>query len=299
MDQPLTSEQLIEHLVIVGPGRGIPFRRGSQGESPSCSTLDSPSLSASWQRVYHPVPTILRRFSGCSQRDADFVHDVAYFCQPNGSCVTLSKSQTHVFLLTDTETNIRTYGVCLSLPHLFNPLLQASESFCELGDPDSLCIQEWGVLSICILSRHPFFAFFQHVLHSFAHFVSDFWGEDLNWNAIIRAGREDGRAPHKASSGSCGNSPRAKQSIVAELERWIDNLLSLDAPVMGQCAIEVEMEVDPAVTVSYPPSNRLPLLDLPIREVFHRLGVCMVIEVYKLVLSEQKVNDKVACLCEQ
>ena len=291
MDRPLTSERLIEHLVIVGPGRGVPFHRSSQGDSPSCSTLDSPPLSSSWQRVYHPVPTILRRFPGSNRGSADFVHDVAYFCQPNGSCITLSKPQTHVFLLTDTETNVQTYGVCLSLPHLFNPLLQASESFCELETPNSLCIQEWGVLSLCILSRHPFFSFFRHALNSFAHFVSDFWGEDLNWNTIIQAGHEDGRAPRGSSPSSCGSSPSTKRSIVVELERWIDNLLSLHAPIMGQCAVEVEMEVDPAVTVSYPPSNRLPLLDLPVHDVFHRLGVCTVIEVYKLVLSEQRVSE--------
>lgn len=288
MDRPLTSERLIEHLVIVGPGRGVPFRRGSRGASTSCSVPDSPPLSSSWQRVYHPMPTILRRFSSGGQDSADFVHDVAYFCQPNGSCVTLSQPQTHVFLLTDTETNVRTYGVCLSLPHLFNPLLQASELYCELESPGSLCIQEWGVLSLCILSRHPFFSFFRHALHSFAHFVRDFWDEELNWNTVIQVGGEDGRrTPHGASS----SSPHAKRSIIAELERWIDNLLSLHAPVMGQCAIEVEMEVDPAVTVSYPPSNRLPLLDLPVHDVFHRLGVCTVIEVYKLVLSEQRVSE--------
>ena len=58
----------------------------------------------------------------------------------------------------------------------------------------------------------------------------------------------------------------------------------------GEIALEVELEVNPALVVSYPPSNRLPLLELPVHKVFKKLGVCNVIDIYKLVLSEQKVG---------
>ena len=78
-----------------------------------------------------------------------------------------------------------------------------------------------------------------------------------------------------------------------ELLHWINRLLALRAPVPGESALEVELEVDPAIVVCYPPPTRLPLLDLPLNEVFQKLTVCTVIDIFKLVISEQKV----VCVC--
>ena len=74
-----------------------------------------------------------------------------------------------------------------------------------------------------------------------------------------------------------------------EVEKWIDGLISLKAPIPCESALEVELEVDPATVVCYPPSSRLPLLELPVHKMFQRLGVCNVLEIFKLILSEQKV----------
>lgn len=191
----------------------------------------------------------------------------------------LTDQRMHYFMLTDTETNKRTYGACISFSHLFDPLQgpagdNSSEQggVCPLESSDSVCIQEWGVLSVCVLSHHPFFTFLHKTLLSLQHFVEHFFGEDLTWNALIHGRHGDGT--NKAA---------------VEIEKWISQLLSMQAPRQSESAIEVELEVDPAVMVAVPPTNRLPLLDLSVNRLFRKLGVCTVIEIYKLVLSEQKV----------
>ena len=201
----------------------------------------------------------------------------------------------HHFMLTDTESSERTYGVCLSFSHLFDPFQGNSEGrgdVCPI-DSDSVCIQEWGILSVCILTHHPLYTFFQKTLLSLQHFVEHFFGEDLTWNALIHSsGREGGDGEGEGGRrGTCGRGVGPKKAVV-EIEKWISQLLAMRAPQQGQSALEVELEVDPAVTVAMPPPNRLPLLDLSVSRLFLKLGVCSLIEIFKLVLAEQKV-----CVC--
>ena len=195
----------------------------------------------------------------------------------------------HVFMLTDTESNMQTYGVCLSIPHLFDPLLKAQvpsavsrRGVCEMNDSESMCIQEWGVLSVCILTRHPFFHFFAKCLKTVLHFIDHFGGKDLNWNALIKA-------QMKSSKLKNGDS-HSNLRIVREIQDWIDELVSLHAPSPTINIMEVELEVDPASMVCYPPANRLPIFELHVHRLFQRLEVCFVIDIYKLVLSEEKVR---------
>jgi hypothetical protein len=190
--------------------------------------------------------------------------------------VDLSEQRIHHFMLTDTESNQRTYGACLSFSHLFDPPRRGPEGeTCPVDSPESVCIQEWGVLSLCVLSHYPYFTFLQKALLSLHHFVEHFFGEDLTWNALIHGG-------------VCEASGEGHRAVV-EIEKWVGQLLTMRAPQQGQSALEVELEVDPAVTVSIPPANRLPLLDLSVCRLFQRLGVCCVLEIFKLVLGEQKV----------
>ena len=199
-------------------------------------------------------------------------------------------------MLTDTETSSRSYGICLSLPHLFDPQLIKAGSGGERGgscqlEPDSVCIEEWGVLSVCVLTRHPFFAFFRKVLLSLKHFVDHFFCDELTWNSLI-CGQSEGEEGEgeEGEGGRRGGLGSSGSGVVREVEKWVKQLLSLKAPEQGQSALEVELEVDPAITIAYPPSNRLPLLELSVHSLFLRLGVCPVIEIYKLVLAEQKVQ---------
>lgn len=274
---PPTSEQLVEYLLLVGPGKGMVFN-ASGGSSFNSS-------GSSWYTIHPPQPTILRSFP----EDLDHVSltsDVAFFCQPDSCSVDLPELRTHHFMLTDTETNRRTFGACLSFSHLFDPPRRGREGeTCPVDSPETVCIQEWGVLSLCVLSHYPFFTFLQKALHSLHHFVEHFFGDDLTWNALIH-----GRACEVRGEGE-------GHKAVMEIEKWIAQLLSMKAPRQGQSALEVELEVDPAVTVAIPPTNRLPLLDLSVCRLFQRLGVCCVIEIFKLVLGEQKVSLSVRVCC--
>lgn len=269
---PAPSDHLVDHLLLVGPGTIF----DASSRSPRFPTSVNPN--SSWYTFHSPQPTILRTFPRGENEFDTLTSDIAYFCQPDGCSVELSEQRIHQFLLTDTETNKRTYGICLSFSHLFDPLQGESRGDICRVSMDSVCIQEWGILSVCVLSRHPFYTFFQKILLSLQHFVEHFFGEDLTWNALIHSVNCEG-----------GVGEGGPKKAVVEIEKWISQLLTMRAPVQGQSALEVELEVDPAVTLSIPPTNRLPLLDLSVSQLFLKLGVCCLIEIFKLVLAEQKV----------
>ena len=120
--------------------------------------------------------------------------------------------------------------------------------------------------------------------------MEHFFGEDLTWNALIHRGRGEGEeGGERREGGKAGSHGGVNNKAVVEIEKWISQLVSMRAPKQGQSALEVELEVDPAVTVAVPPATRLPLLDLSVNRLFLKLGVCSVIEIFKLVLAEQKV----------
>ena len=291
-------DRLIDYLFFVGPGRGSVFRRSPSLKRSSSSPRGGAVESiTSWHKISRPVPTILCHFPLHHKKsDPNLPLDVAYFCQPEGPCVQLSEPKMHIFMLTDTESNVQTYGICLSIPHLFDPLLKAQapsssvkrSAVWEVNDSESVCIQEWGVLSICILTRHPFYHFFAKCLKTLSHFVDHFGGKELNWNAIIQAQITAAKNLHVQNGG--GDSHSDKGNIVQEVQDWIERLVTLKAPSPNVNVLELELEVDPAVMVCYPPPNRLPIFDLPVHKLFQKLEVCFVIDIYKLVLSEEKVS---------
>ena len=290
---PTPYDRLVDYLILVGPGRGLIF-------NPHARPHASPPLmtpGSSWHAIHPPQPSILRKFPQEGHDGSALTADVAYFCQPDGCSVELTEQRMHQFMLTDTESNKRTYGICLSFPHLFDPI-QGGKGAAEsdedggascLVESDGVCIQEWGVLSVCILTHHPFYSFFQRALLSLQHFVEHFFNEDLTWNALIHADDDDAGRGEAGGEGGAGGRPGSPKAAVVEVEKWIAQLLAMTAPQQGQSALEVELEVDPAIMVAVPPASRLPLLDLSVSQLFRRLGVCTLIEIFKLVLAEQKV----------
>ena len=275
-----TPERLLDYLILVGPGHGVTFE-----------PVKSPSRTRNvqgWHNITTPHSTILKQYPARDHPDCELAREVVYFCQPEGCCVEISAPKTHVFMLTDTETNLRTYGVCLSIPHLFDPQppTAAAGAKRNLVKSEAISIQEWGVLSICILSHHSFFGFFAKCLKTLSHFVEHFGSNKFTWNDLLQV--------HSGPGISSGTTTAGKEQLkesrfVIEIERWIDNLLSLPAPEVGRCGLEVELEVEPEVLVSYPQRSRLPLYDLHVHQMLRRIGVHTLIEIFKLVLSEQKV----------
>ena len=295
-------DRLIDYLFFVGPGRGSVFRRSPSLKRTKSLLGNGIEPLSTWHKISRPVPTILCHFPAAQHTDLELPPDVAYFCQPEGPCVQLSDPKLHVFMLTDTESNIHTYGICLSIPHLFDPLLKAQlpasavnkGKVWEVNDSESLCIQEWGVLSVCILTRHPFYQFFAKCLRTLSHFVDHFGGKELNWNALIQAQMNTMKKKNKTQQQKHNNGShthlKQQRQIVMEVQEWMERLVALQAPSSGVNVLEVELEVDPAIIVCYPPPNRLPLFELSVHRLFQRLEVCLVIDIYKLVLSEEKVR---------
>lgn len=278
MDQDVLPKRLIDYLVLVGPGAVDPM-------SPRRRSSSSSEYQGS-----ATTPKIINRFPAADHKDYELSYDVAYFCQPEGHTrYFIDEPKTHVFMLTNTVTNTKTYGVCLSLPHLFDPLSSRVANGASQDPSDSVesFIQEWGVLSMCLLSKHPFFNFFTQSLITLTHFVQDFGETEPLWAELLN---------HKPSALDSPLISSRRQRMLAEILSWIEQLLALEAPELGS-ALEVELEVDPALLLAYPSVTRLPLFDLSVHEVFKRLDVCTVIEIFKLVFSEHKVLEVFPTQC--
>ena len=271
MTQDIKHNRLIDYLVLVGPEKKISF------------DVSHARPTRSYHQCSTSPPVILNRFPAVDHPDFELAYDVSYFCQPEGSNSHSEETKTHIFMLTYTETNRRTYGICLSFPHLFDPPSTVDNSECTLLD--NLCIQEWGTLSVCLLSRHPFFQFFSRCLTTLSHFVQDFSETEPLWKELLN---------HKSPTINPTHPMSRRRRILAEIVSWIKQLLVLDAPEPGS-SLEVELEVDPALILAYPSTHRLPLFELPVHRVFATLDVCTVIEIFKLVLSEHKVASCGTC----
>lgn len=264
MNHNVKHKRLVDYLVLVGPEKKRTFN------------VPNGRRLRNYEQFSTAPPVILNRFPSTNHIDFELSSDVAYFCQPEGNSCHSEDTKSHIFMLTYTETNRKTYGVCLSFPHLFDPPLAAD--LCSISD--SLCIQEWGTLSVCLLSSHPFFNFFNQCLRTLSHFVQDFGETEPLWNELLN---------HSSSTFvDSSRSMSRKQRILTEIVCWIKQLLLLEAPESGS-SLEVELAVDPAVILAYPSSSRLPLFELPVHRVFKLFDVCTIIEIFKLVLSEHKV----------
>lgn len=267
--------RLIDYVLLVGPSTRLPDHEVGQ----ECGS-DSDRSSGGWERIFKPQPAILRRYPLADYPEQPIGDDVAYFCQPEGCHHEIEVPTTHLFMLTHTETNVRTYGVCVSFPCLVDPVSRAQSRNWEYRNQESVSIQEWGVLSLCILSKERFFGFFEKCLQTIIHFVEHFFGDRLSWDLLIH-------------SQFVSSSPAGKTgcyTAVRELEQWIGQLLTMSVPQPGNEVLEVELEVDPAQLLGYPDSTRLPLADFPVHQLFQYLGISTVIEVFKLLLTEQKVR---------
>ncbi len=266
--------KLLDYLIVVGPSTKLPDEETNY--SPTSAELNpSPLGDGEWDSIYKPKPEILRRFPEVDDPECPLAHNVVYFCQPEGCVKERNREASHIFMLTNTETNVHTYGVCISFPHLIDPLARAQSCNWQYENEKSVSIQELGLLSVCILSRYQCFRFFKKCLRALIHFVESYCGSSLSWDLLIHS---------KFSSSSDPN-----YGPVRELEQWLHNLLELPVPKDGIEVLEVELEVDPALLVGFPPLSRLPLFDLGVHELFEMLDVHLVMEIFQLLLLEQKV----------
>lgn len=272
-----SSSRLVDYIFIVGPSAKL-----SECDSPTIPSLSFPPSPppGDWQSIFQTRPDILWRYPVEDIPERPLTSNITYFCQPESNLASVSasmnQSKTHFFLLTNTETNVRTYGTCISFPYLADSLLKAQFPDWQIQtDTDTVAIQEWGTLSVGILSICENFTFFEQVISTFIHFIDHLCGDELSWDLLIHSQYVSLTDPG--------------YSVVWEIMNWVESLILLPTPKCGIEVLEVELEVDPAVVVGYPPPSRLPLVDLPIHYVLQRLDIHLVIEIYKLLLLEHKV----------
>ena len=273
----VSPDRLVDYIFIVGPSTKLPDPPSS-ADIPSLSPT-SPPPDDDWQNIFQTKSSVLWRHPTKDIPDQPLTDNVIYFCQPEGHCsIDTENTITHYFMLTNTETNIRTYGTCISFPYLTDPLVCAQSPNWKRENKDTVAIQEWGVLTVCVLSRCDNFLFFEQALNTLIHFVDNFFDSDLSWDLIIH-------------SAHVSSSSRADYFAVLEVTKWVESLLALPVPKPGVEVMEVELEVNPAVLIGYPPSSRFPFVDLPIYYILQKLDVHLVIEIYKLLLLEHKVSN--------
>ena len=168
-----THERLVEYLLVVGPA--LSGSEKAEHPPPLARSYSKSSPLGGWDIIPQQAPKVLRKFPSSNHRDFPLPPDVSYFCLPDGCYVQVGEPECHVFMLTDTQTNIQTYGVCARVSECSDGLtLSAVEA-------DS---QEKRTLSVCLLSRHPFFRFFKRCLATFLHFILDFCGDEPVWKVL-------------------------------------------------------------------------------------------------------------------
>jgi len=209
--------------------------------------------------------TVLRQFPKHCHKDCPLSNRVAYFCQPQCGD-TIDEIQSHVFTMVDTETNQKLFGVCDTFPF---EILSSSH------DPG--VVKETGPFSICILGQQLFLKFFQNCLKALTNMVESCYNT-VSWSDLF----------YPSDSANT-----AAADLVSDIEKWIEKLLTISAPSNPSILLEVTLDIGSPTVLHYPPTNKLPLCELPVRQLFQHLRPHTVNEIIRLILMEQKVTNSI------
>lgn len=237
----VASSRLVEYLIFVGPEQKDETMAGY------CEISEG---------------TVLRQFPMHCHKDCPLSSRVANFCQPQCGFV-IDEIHSHIFTMTDTETNQKLYGVCDTFPYE----VHGSSSH----DPD--VVKETVPLSICVLSQQLFFNFFQNCLKALTNMVDSCF-ETVSWIDLFYQ----------------SNSNSVTATLVNDIEKWIEKLLNISTPDNPSMLLEVTLDINSPIRLCYPPSHELPLCELPVRQLFQHLRPHTVNEIIRLILTEQKVT---------
>lgn len=223
------SPRLVDYIVIVGTRNA------------------SPSLSVQ-------IPELMRRYPPEDHQDFPLPPDVVFFCQPEGCINTnirrLSQRDTNsfVFALTEKDTSRVRYGICTNFYRRFD--VKSSVSSCS-NEEDELnqsagtdksnkkCL---SLISLCIISHHPFFSTFRDCLNILKRLICMFserskdkkHGKDLVWTLLTT----------RISPELIKTVPENVMNGVCEIETWCLKLLSAPVPVPGKTKVEVNGFID-------------------------------------------------------
>lgn len=276
-------------------------------------------------------PELLRRYPVDDHADFPLPTDVVFFCQPEGCLLvgprrtSLREATPFVFALTEKDTSRVRYGICVNF---FRPIDRAAaalrtqrSSSVESGDgsggggPADYAggrpipaprarrrkrISSHSLVSLCIISHHPFFSTFRECLFALRKLV------DSSHERLLLGSRMANRVPNRDSvwnvflgRASEGYSSAALHEV-REIETWMLKLLSAPVPVPGKTRIEVAIlprRVEQPLIFALPDHTRFSLVDFPLHLPLELLGVdtcmkvltCIILE-HKLVLQSRDYN---------
>uniref|UniRef100_A0A671Y6T5 MAP kinase-activating death domain protein n=1 Tax=Sparus aurata TaxID=8175 RepID=A0A671Y6T5_SPAAU len=280
------------------------------------------------------TPQLLRRYPLEDHHDFPLPPDVVFFCQPEGCLsirqrrVSLRDDSSFVFTLTDKDSGITRYGICVNFYRSFQrghhrprgdksshteTAAQAentSEGSDESGKPGA--DQNAGkspqhrrsaakmaarnrnstLTSLCILSHYPFFSTFRECLYILKRLV-DCCSQRLTQRAgLPRATQRD--TMWRVFTGALSVDEKGSQLLadLREIESWVYRLLRSPVPLAGQRRVDVEVlphELKRSLTFALPDNSRFSMVDFPLHLPLELLGVDACLQVLSCILLEHKV----------
>uniref|UniRef100_A0A3B4HBM8 MAP kinase-activating death domain protein n=1 Tax=Pundamilia nyererei TaxID=303518 RepID=A0A3B4HBM8_9CICH len=233
------------------------------------------------------TPQLLRRYPLEDHQDFPLPPDVVFFCQPEGCLsirqrrVSLRDDSSFVFTLTDKDSGITRYGICVNFYRSFQrghhrtrgeksshaeTAERATETTSEGSDSGGGGVphsaeQNAGkspqhkrsaakvaarnrnstLTSLCILSHYPFFSTFRECLYILKRLV-DCCSQRLTQRAgLPRATQRD--TMWRVFTGALSVEEKGSQLLadLREIESWVYRLLRSPVPVAGQRRVDVEV----------------------------------------------------------
>uniref|UniRef100_A0A672R0N4 MAP kinase-activating death domain protein n=1 Tax=Sinocyclocheilus grahami TaxID=75366 RepID=A0A672R0N4_SINGR len=297
MEKKKVCPRLLDYLVVVG------------ARQPSSDSVAQ-------------TPQLLRRYPLEDHNEFPLPPDVVFFCQPEGCLsirqrrVSLRDDTSFVFALTDKDSGVTRYGICLNFYRSFQKESRKRESTLPPAGDETLPPGEPGstgksprskhsgrlapqnrnstLTSLCILSHYPFFTTFRECLYILKRMV-DCCSQRLNQRpGAAKSTQRD--TMWRVFTGSLSIEEKEKGSQVLqdlrEIESWVYRLLHSPVPVAGQRRVDVEVlphELQPALTFALPDPSRFSIVDFPLHLPLELLGVDACLQVLACILLEHKV----------
>uniref|UniRef100_A0A7N8XCW4 MAP kinase-activating death domain protein n=1 Tax=Mastacembelus armatus TaxID=205130 RepID=A0A7N8XCW4_9TELE len=277
------------------------------------------------------TPQLLRRYPLEDHHDFPLPPDVVFFCQPEGCLsirqrrVSLRDDSSFVFTLTDKDSGITRYGICVNFYRSFQrghhrtrgdksghteTAAQVTETTSEGSDGSAELNagkspqhrrsaakmaarnRNSTLTSLCILSHYPFFSTFRECLYILKRLV-DCCSQRLTQRAgLSRATQRD--TMWRVFTGALSVEEKGSQLLadLREIESWVYRLLRSPIPVAGQRRVDVEMlphELKRPLTFALPDNSRFSMVDFPLHLPLELLGVDACLQVLSCVLLEHKI----------
>uniref|UniRef100_A0A668AV34 MAP kinase-activating death domain protein n=1 Tax=Myripristis murdjan TaxID=586833 RepID=A0A668AV34_9TELE len=253
------------------------------------------------------TPQLLRRYPLEDHHDFPLPPDVVFFCQPEGCLsvrqrrVSLRDDASFVFTLTDKDSGITRYGICVNFYRSFqrggggppsSSLSPPSPRHKRSAAKAAARNRNSTLTSLCILSHYPFFSTFRECLYILKRLV-DCCSQRLTQRAgLPRATQRD--TMWRVFTGALSVEEKGSQLLadLREIESWVYRLLRSPVPVAGQRRVDVEVlphELKRPLTFALPDNSRFCMVDFPLHLPLELLGVDACLQVLSCVLLEHKV----------